>query len=186
MLRELMKQKAAPKKDPEFYAAQEELTHKLTWATKMLEAERLTKAEFKEFEAHLTAEYLAALPVSAFIEMQKDGSYSDLEAIAGHDGTRDRHDVLKDRAALNKRITQDALDEAFAAQKIDSKRYSEEHRKLGTLDDKMSERVTDAADDGDHDAPAGEIFFSRNLPPGDLELAPATAPEGAPKDANED
>jgi hypothetical protein len=33
MLKELMKQKAAAKKDPEFYAAQEELAHKLTWAT---------------------------------------------------------------------------------------------------------------------------------------------------------
>ena len=86
----------------------------------MKESGRLTKAEFKEFEAHCTHEYLEALPVEAFVEMQKDGSYPDLETIArSHDGKRHGTDVLKDRAELNKKVTRDGLDEACAAGKIE-------------------------------------------------------------------
>jgi hypothetical protein len=165
MLREMLRQKGAAKRDPEFHETQTELAHKLQWATMMREAGRLTKSEFQEFESHLTAEYLAALPVEAFVAMQKDGSYAELETIASHDGKRDRHDVLKDRKKLNDRITQDALDEAWAAQLIDSKMYAEEHKKLGTFDEDRVRRINDADDNGDGDAVSLDIFFERNLPP---------------------
>ena len=202
MLREMLWQKGAAKRDPKFHAAQTELAHRLQWATMMREAGRLTKSEFQEFESHLTAEYLAALPVEAFVAMQKDGSYAELETIASHDGKRDRHDVLKDRKKLNDRITQDALDEAWAAQLIDSKMYAEENRKLiGNSDDAMSRRIVDADDDGSHDrhdSPAMDIFFNRNLPQDDAEPEPGNVPrlpdsitappagDGGPKDASED
>jgi hypothetical protein len=183
LTKELMKSKAAPRKDPEFYEAQQELAYKLEWAKRMVDADRLTKAEFQEFESHLAAEYLAALPVEQFVEMQKDGSYADIETIAGHDGTRDRHDVLKDRAALNKKITQDALDEALASNKIDAKRYNEEHRKVGTFDDDMTRRVTDADVDGDHDSVAMDSLLGRLAPD-----EPASPPpsEDRIKSADED
>jgi len=194
--------KALSKRDPEFHEIQTELAHKLTWATMMREAGRLSKSDFQEFEAHLTGEYLAALPMSDFVAMTKDGRYAELEIIASSDGKRDRHDVLKDRAALNKKITQDALDEAWASQKIDSKRYAEENRKLiGNSDDAMSRRIVDADDDGSHDrhdSPAMDIFFNRNLPQDDAEPEPGNVPrlpdsitappagDGGPKDASED
>lgn len=184
MTKELMKAKAFKQRDPEFFEAQQELAYKLEWARRMEEAGRLTKAEFKEFESHLAAEYLAALPMEQFVEMQKDGSYADLETIAGHDGTRDRHDVLKDRAALNKRITQDALDEALASNKIDARRYNEEHAKIGSLDDDQVRRVTDADDEaGNHDEVAMDSLLGRLAPEESASPAPV---EGAPKDISED
>lgn len=178
LAQQLMKSKAFPRRDPEFYEAQRELTYKLEWAKRMVDAERLTKAEFQEFESHLAAEYLAALPVEQFVEMQKDGSYADLETIAGHDGTRDRHDVLKDRAALNKKITQDALDEALASNKIDARRFNEEHRKIGTYDDETSMRVTDADNDDDHDTVAMDSLLGRLA---SAEEPAPTAPADEPK-----
>ena len=177
MLKELMKQKAAAKKDPEFYAAQEELAHKLTWATMMRGAGRLSKSEFNEFESHLAAEYLDAMPTETFIAMQEDGSYSDLETIArSHDGTRDSYDVRKDRVALDKKVTKDALHEGLASGKLESKRYAQEFRKLiGNFEDEMSRRVTDADDDGDHDDVAMDIIL-RDLPQDEPEQEPGTAP----------
>ena len=103
-------------------------------------AGRLSKAEFNEFESHLAEEYLDAMPTETFIAMQKDGSYPDLETIArSHDGTRDSYDVRRDRAALEKKVTKDALHEGLAAGKLESKRYAQEYRKLiGNSDDEMS------------------------------------------------
>lgn len=184
LARELLKQKAAVKKHPEFYQEQSELAYKLQWATQMVEAGRLSKQDFKEFEAHLTSEYLAALPMDMYVSMTADGSYADLESLAAHDGTRDFYSVRKDRADLEKRVTRDALDESWAAGKIDSKRYNQEHRSIGTFDDDGVRRVNDAGDAG-HDDIAGESFFNRNLPPGDLEPVPAGTEERI-KDASED
>jgi hypothetical protein len=177
LIKELMKSKAAPKKDPEFYEAQQELAYRHQWATMMKDAGRLTKAEFSEFEAHLAAAYLEAIPVERFVEMQEDGSYADLEAIAGHDGKRDRYDVLKDRGALNKKITQDVLDTALAENKIDAKRWNEEQGKLGTFDDDMTRRVTDAEDDGDHDSVAMDSLLGRLAPEEPEASAPVDEPQ---------
>jgi hypothetical protein len=175
LMREMMRAKAAAKKDPEFHETQTELVHALTWANTMREAGRLTKKEFQEFESHLAAEYLSAMPTEMFVEMQKDGRYADIEIIASHDGKRDGHSVLQDRKKLSARIKADALDEFFAAQKIDSKRYAEEHKNLGTFDDDRVRRINDADDNGDGDAVALDIFFERNLPP-DPEPEPGKAP----------
>ena len=154
----------------------------------MRNAGRLSKKEFEEFESHLTAAYLDAMPTETYVELQKSGAYSDLEIIARRiDDNRDSHSALKDRAEINKKVTRDALDEGWAAGLRNSKRYNQEHRAIGTTDDEMHRRITDADETGDHDTPAGEMFFNRNLPPGDLE--PITAPpasDGGPKDASED
>jgi hypothetical protein len=161
LAQQLMKSKALPKKDPEFYEAQRELAYKLEWAKRMVDDDRLTKAEFKEFESHLAAAYLEALPVEQFVELQKSGAYSDLEIIAGSDGSRDRHDVLRDRKALDKKITRDALDTALSEGKISAKRFNEEHRPLGTLDDDMTRRANDATADDDHEEVALDSLLGR-------------------------
>ena len=111
----------------------------------MKEAGRLTKADYKEFEAHLHPGVHRRAAVEAYLEMQKNGEYNDLEAIArSHDGKRHGDDVRRDRAALNKRITAEALDEALALGKIDSKMYNEEHRNLGSFDDERVRRINDS------------------------------------------
>jgi hypothetical protein len=176
MLRELLRQKGAAKRDPEFHEAQTELAHKLQWATMMRGEGRLSKSEFEEFESHLTSEYLAALPMDAFVEMTKDGRYAELETIAGHDGKRDRYDVLKDRAAIEKKITEAALDEAWTTGKIGEKQYLEETRKLiGNSDDDRTRRINDADDNKDGEAVALDIFFERFDPP-EPEPEPGKAP----------
>ena len=186
-LREAMKSKAAAKKHPGFQEIQQELVHKMTWGRMMRDAGRLTKAELAEFESHLASDFIDAMPTEMYVEMQRDGSFSDLEIVArAHDGQRHGDDVRRDRAELNKKVTRDALDEGWAAGLIDSKRYNQEHRAIGTTDEAMHRRVTDADETGDHDTPAGEMFFNRNLPPGDLE--PITSPPASdgPKDVSED
>jgi hypothetical protein len=141
-----------------------------------VEAGRLSKKEFQEFESHLASDFIEAMPTEMFVEMQGDGSFRDLETIArSHDGKRDSYSVRKDREALNRRITADAIDEAFAAQKIDSKMYNEEHKKLGTFDDDRVRRINDADDNNDGDAVSLDIFFERNLPP-DPEPEPGNVP----------
>ena len=161
LAKELMKSKALPKKDPEFWEIQHELACKLKYASMMKEDGRLAPAKFKEFESHLAAQYLEALPVEQFVELQQSGAYSDLEIIAGSDGSRDRYDVLRDRKALEKEITQIALDDALASGKIDSKRYNAEHAKIGSFNDDEMRRANDADDDGDHDTPAIDHLVSR-------------------------
>ena len=183
-VRDLLKSKAAARRDPEFQEAQTELAHKLQWATLMKELGRLTTAEYKEFEAHCTHEYLEALPVEAFVEMQKDGSYRDLEAIArSHDGKRHGTDVLKDRAELNKKVTRDGLDEALSRNTIDARRWNEEQRKIGTFDEETNMRVTDAGDDSEHDEIALDNLLSR-LPDAEPPVAPVN--EDRIKSADED
>jgi len=152
----------------------------------MREAGRLTKAEFNEFESHLVTDYLSALPMETYAEMRKDGSYAELEALAGHDANRNGHDVGRDREALNKRITGEALDEALASGKVDSKMYAEEHKKLGSFDDDRVRRINDASDNNDGEAVAMDIFFERLLPPGDREPEPAAPAEDRIKSADED
>ncbi|MFA5952771.1 MAG: hypothetical protein WC807_21125 [Hyphomicrobium sp.] len=189
-MRELLSRLVSSKKDPEFAETVKALVNKAEYAANMRARGKLTKAEHEDFEAGLYAQYLEALPMDEFVSMQKDGRYAQLETLAGHDGTRDGYDVRKHRDAIEKKITADALDDAWLSQKIDSKRYSEENRSLGTSDD-LSQRVTD----GDYDGASSEFFATRHdedpdvstgtipgtnvpaLPKSITSLAPATASE---------
>ena len=93
----------------------------------------------KEFESHLAEAYIEAMPTEMFVEMQKDGSYADLETIArSHDGTRDGYDVRRDREELDKKIINEALTDARFKGQIDGKRFLEEYRNLiGDPDERL-------------------------------------------------
>jgi len=175
--------KARARKHPEFEKEQEELAHKLRWAGQMAEDGRLTKSELKEYEAHLASAYLDALPTELFVEMRDDGSLADLEAVARHhDGTRDGYDVRRDREALDRRVTENGLDEAWSRNVIDSGRYLEQSWKY-VPDDDLRMRMTDATDE-DRDNIATEILLGRNAP--ELLDQPAPSSEERIKSADED
>lgn len=180
VVRELLRQKAAHKKNPEFHAAQTELAQKLEWAGRMRDAGRLTKGEFNEFEAHLTSQYMEALPMDDYAAMRNDGRWDELETIASHDRNRNVYDVRNERSAIERKITESALDEAYAAQLIDEKTYLAENRKLlgkdrARNDDDRKQRILDADDNKKVDDVVLDIFFERNIAP-EPEPEPGRAP----------
>lgn len=145
------------KQKPEFADAVQELDLAFQHAARMVKAGKLTRQEADDFEGYLYGQYMEALPVDEFGEMLKDGRLNQLQALAGHDGTRNVGDVDDARKAVLTKIKADALDEAWLNQKIDSSHYAEESRKLGTSEDLDAKMA-----DGDFDSAAAEMFASRN------------------------
>ena len=154
---ELLRQLASSKRNPEFASEVRELLIASQHAGQMLKSGKLSKDEFEDFEAHLYAKYIDALPIDDFQEMMEDGRLDQLRAIAGHDDQRNGLDADEERAAVSKKVTLDALDDAWLNQKIDSQRYAEECRILGTSED-LDNRLAD----GDYDGVASEFFAERH------------------------
>jgi hypothetical protein len=160
---DLLKQLASAKRNPEFGETVREITDARHYAEKMRKAGKLTKAEFEDFEASQYNRYIEALPPDEFHEMMKDGRLGQLQAMAGHDGTRDGYGVEKARRAVNNKIKADALDEAWLSQKIDAKRYANEMRDISAKDHDLDNRLADE----DYDGVAAERFASRHDAPKD-------------------
>ena len=160
---ELLKQLAVSKRNPEFGEKVTEITDGLKYAERMLKAGKLTKSEFADFEAHQFTAYLEALPVDEFSEMMNDGRLNQLQALAGHDGTRDNYGVDQARRAVSNKIKAEALEEGWLSQKIDTKRYAQEMREVSPRDDDLETRMADE----DYDGVAAERFASRHDAPKD-------------------
>ena len=154
---QLLKQTASMKRNPESAAQLIQLQNAARHASFMHANGKLSDAEFADFEAHLFSGYIDALPVEDFSEMMADGRLHDLQAMAGHDGTRDVYDAEDARAVIAKKVSADFLDSLWLEQKIDSKEYANLSREIGT-----SEKLDDRMADGDFDGAASEMFASRN------------------------
>ncbi|MBH5372815.1 hypothetical protein [Bradyrhizobium glycinis] len=130
----------------------------IAFASEMVAAGKLTKREFREYEAHLWHQMLDELPVEQFSEMMKDGSLEELEKLArGYDDRRDSHDVLEQRKAIERKVKADALEQKWLEGKIDSKTYAQLSREhVG-----RSERLDKLIADEDHEGAALEAFGDR-------------------------
>jgi hypothetical protein len=159
----LLKQLASAKRNPELAETVSEITHSLNYAEKMRKAGKLTKSEFEDFEASQYNRYIEALPPDEFHEMMKDGRLDQLQAMGGHDGSRDGYGVEKARRAVSDKIKADALDEAWLSQKIDAKRYAQEMSDISVKDHDLDNRLADE----DYDGVAAERFASRHDAPKD-------------------
>lgn len=148
------------KRNPEFTKAATKLAAAHQHAVSMFDAGRLSKSEYHDLEAVLFSELIDALPVETFQEMMADGRLEQLQALAGHDGTRGAGEVDAARAAVAKKVNHDFLDAAWLEQRIDSATYADALAQLerpgerGELHDRLAE--------GDFDGAASEEFARRH------------------------
>ena len=153
----LLSQQSFNKQNPEFAEAVHELDLGHAYASQMFKAGKLTREELADFEAIQYSKFIDALPIDLFHEMMHDGRLDQLQALAGHDGTRNGVDVDEARQSIENKIKLDALDDAWLNQKIDSVRYADECHKI-----EPTEELGNRLADGDHDGVASEFFASRH------------------------
>jgi len=153
--REFLKRTAFARRHPEWEDDLRGANIAIAHASGMVSAGKLTRGEFKDFEAHLWHEMLDKMPMDVFSEMQADGSLADLEALArGYDGDRDSGSVMESRKAVERKVKADALEQKWLDGTIDSKKYAELSREhVG-----RSERLDDMIADGDHEGAAHRAF----------------------------
>lgn len=169
---EFLKAQAHKRYAPEFATEIKEMELAHRHADAMLADGRLTKAEHEDFEAHLYSKFIDALPVGEFQELMKNGGMEDLQALAGHDGTRDVGDVEDARKAIEAKVKGDALDNAWAAGDIDNKYFAEQSQRLDHDLRRFDENRDDQVAAEDYDGAAMKYFVERNDDPGhDRDLA---------------
>jgi len=156
---QLLRQMSFGKQHPGLAGELQELDHAIAHAARMQRDGRLTKQEAADVEAVVWGKYIDLLPVDDFNAMMKDGRLDALMALAGDDRSRDDYQELQQEAF--RKVKADALDDAWASQKIDSKTYAElarEHvEKIGQTED-----LDNRMNDGDYDGAASELFASRH------------------------
>lgn len=142
-------------RNPEFIKGVNNFARAQAYAAGMLEAGKLSPAEFADLKAGLVAEYMNNLPMEKYVEARKSGEWDDLSALAGYNGSRERRDVLDARQEVARRVMGNMLDEAWEHGAIDDKQYAERSAALG-----MSEEMRRRVVDGDHANVAVERFVS--------------------------
>lgn len=156
---ELLRRMAYNKKHPGFADFVSELTAKADYAALLRAQDKISQAEYQDFEGQLYTDYLSKVPMDEYVAMRDDGRLAQIETLARtHDGTRSGYDVGKNREAVNKKITEHALDQAWLNQEINSQRYAEENVRLGRVSEDLVHRITG----GDYEGAASEFYVSRH------------------------
>jgi hypothetical protein len=161
-----LKEQVHKKSQPEFAVAVREMELAHRHADEMLADGRLSKAEHEDFEAHLYGRFIQELPVSEFQELLKNGGMDDLQALAGHDGSRDVFDVEDARQAVEAKIKMDALDNAWAEGRINNEYYAKENQRVDHDIRNFNEDLDDAIAGDDFGKGALHYFVERHDDPG--------------------